>query len=937
MSDEQEIKIDEELYSRQLYVLGHEAMKKMMKTRVLVVGLDGLGQEIAKDLCLAGIRVVNICDPCEVRTRDLGAGFYFSAGAVGQPRDRAVLEKLQTLNRYVSVDVEDCGSLQEYEPAGYDAVIAVNQRMEDSVALGKRCHERGVKFVLASVSGVFSQIFVDFGKHLCVDKNGAPPCIGGINDISADGVLTLSDGSKHTLETGDKIKVGKEVYAVEVLSRIELRLLDFKGIDGEMPRDFEEVKDSFVIEHKSIADALGEPDIVCFDDIEKASWLHALFSGEELTQHRPEVCEEEVSSSTNEAANSDRAEAIGSPKKMCLKTQGISIEDSRQAKVEKLFSSTRGCVTAPMCSIIGGFAAQEALKAVSGKFIPLKQFFYFDYADTFLSLLPGGAERAGAGPSTDDRYFDARMVFSDAGFESLKKLRIFLVGAGAIGCEHLKNFVMTGIGLEGQIAVTDMDSIEQSNLNRQFLFKESDVSKLKSESAARQAGCLNEDYAGDDKPLVSYNLAVNEENESVFSDVFFDGLDIIANALDNVEARHYMDQRAVTTRTALVDSGTLGTKGHVQVVVPFATESYSATVDTADASIPMCTIKSYPSSIEHTIEWALGEFKTHFEQEIEPIKNTEDCIKTALGMFVNQFSTQIQNLLSTFPADHITKEGVPFWAPPKRPPTPISFNVNDKTHLLFIHSCANLYATCYGISHISKDKILAYIDNVFSLSEPSPIRFDENSSSSTTLPTPMPIIYDKDSWHADFIYACANLRARNYKIKERSKLFIRGISGKIIPAIATTTAVVSGLAVMEMIKYALGKELNVQSDDTLKNSFLDLGMPFLVLTDPIPPRKLYYDCKDESIEYTEWSRIEVADKPLKDIIAELSERLGCDVDMASAGSKMIYWSSSKKYDGNLDKTVAEIVKRKDGQLVQYVDFLTSSDADMERIAVVFSS
>lgn len=54
--------------------------------------------------------------------------------------------------------------------------------------------------------------------------------------------------------------------------------------------------------------------------------------------------------------------------------------------------------------------------------------------------------------------------------------KVFVVGAGAIGCELLKNYAMLGIGSggspgkEGQIILTDPDSIEVSNLNRQFLF-----------------------------------------------------------------------------------------------------------------------------------------------------------------------------------------------------------------------------------------------------------------------------------------------------------------------------------------------------------------------------------------------------------------------------------------------------------------------------------
>lgn len=51
------------------------------------------------------------------------------------------------------------------------------------------------------------------------------------------------------------------------------------------------------------------------------------------------------------------------------------------------------------------------------------------------------------------------------------------MGAGAIGCELLKNFAMIGLGCGkgGEVVVTDMDTIEKSNLNRQFLFRPWDV------------------------------------------------------------------------------------------------------------------------------------------------------------------------------------------------------------------------------------------------------------------------------------------------------------------------------------------------------------------------------------------------------------------------------------------------------------------------------
>lgn len=56
--DGQGEEIDESLYSRQLYVLGKEAMTKMSKNNILIIGLKGLGVEIAKNVILAGYAII---------------------------------------------------------------------------------------------------------------------------------------------------------------------------------------------------------------------------------------------------------------------------------------------------------------------------------------------------------------------------------------------------------------------------------------------------------------------------------------------------------------------------------------------------------------------------------------------------------------------------------------------------------------------------------------------------------------------------------------------------------------------------------------------------------------------------------------------------------------------------------------------------------------
>lgn len=69
-----------------------------------------------------------------------------------------------------------------------------------------------------------------------------------------------------------------------------------------------------------------------------------------------------------------------------------------------------------------------------------------------------------------------------------------------------------------------------------------------------------------------------------------------------LSAGMYMDRRCVYYRKPLLESGTLGTKGNVQVVIPFLTESYSSSQDPPEKSIPICTLKNFPNAIEHTLQ-----------------------------------------------------------------------------------------------------------------------------------------------------------------------------------------------------------------------------------------------------------------------------------------------------------------------------------------------
>eukprot|EP00493_Phyllostaurus_siculus_P019612 UN19924 len=93
--------------------------------------------------------------------------------------------------------------------------------------------------------------------------------------------------------------------------------------------------------------------------------------------------------------------------------------------------------------------------------------------------------------------------------------------------------------------------------------------------------------------ITAYHEKVGPETENIFGGKFYDALDGICTALDNVEARLYVDQKCLFYRLPMLESGTLGTKGNTQIVVPHLTENYGATRDPPEKSIPVCTLKIF--------------------------------------------------------------------------------------------------------------------------------------------------------------------------------------------------------------------------------------------------------------------------------------------------------------------------------------------------------
>ena len=132
---------------------------------------------------------------------------------------------------------------------------------------------------------------------------------------------------------------------------------------------------------------------------------------------------------------------------------------------------------------------------------------------------------------------------------------------------------------------------------------------MKSSAAAEAAQVMNAAIKID-----AHTNRVGPESAGIYNDVFFDGLSGVCNALDNVVTRRYSDQQCVNYKKPLLESGTLGTKAHYQMIVPYLTESYSSMADPPEKGIPQCTLHNFPSNIDHCCMWARDIFTGIFEQ-----------------------------------------------------------------------------------------------------------------------------------------------------------------------------------------------------------------------------------------------------------------------------------------------------------------------------------
>ena len=406
--------------------------------------------------------------------------------------------------------------------------------------------------------------------------------------------------------------------------------------------------------------------------------------------------------------------------------------------------------------------------------------------------------------------------------------------------------------------------------------------------------------------------------------------------------------------------------------------------------MPFCTLKSFPSKFEHTVEWARdfvfgGLFVAKPEQYNKLLLDPEldaklasadgagldpklvrvatrllarrprtfdDCLIFARQKFESYYRKAALQLLHNFPLDHMVDEasGTRFWAAPKRPPTPITFDWSDSVHRSFVVSLAMLRAEVFGIEvpeGVSKDeqraapvvaaapvpdfvpkqkKIVtdeaASKDDVAKAEDEDEVAvgstFDREfagwrrelatalSAEDGAARRPLAVLdFEKDddsNHHVDFIAAAAQLRSRMYAIPEKDRFSVKALAGRIIPAIATTTSAVSGLVTVELVKVARGDDVI----DGYKNSFLNLALPLFAMSEPAAAEKKEVA---PGLFVSLWTSWEIrSPSTLQAFIDHYKSVHNLSVAGITQGAKMIYMAFMPMHKKRLPKLLKDLCK-----------------------------
>lgn len=452
----------------------------------------------------------------------------------------------------------------------------------------------------------------------------------------------------------------------------------------------------------------------------------------------------------------------------------------------------------------------------------------------------------------------------------------------------------------------DLDTIDLSNLNRQFLFQKQHIQKPKAEVAKASASAFN--------PEVEIVAHYGNVQAPEFGVSYYSQFDVVLSALDNLATRRYVNRMCVAADVPLVESGTAGFLGQVQPIRAGHTECYDCTAHPTPTTFPVCTIRSTPSTPMHCIVWAKNwlfpyvKFRSPRQlfgeddesgdaeldqaaqsgenaQELENLRREAHqmrALRAELGkapreaaekIFAKVYDVDIRRLLSM---DDM-------WEKRTRP-DPLSLDA------------ARADTTVAPQTEVLKDRRTLSLADTAALFLESAVALAKGAQDA-------PLSFDKDDADAlAFVTAASNLRAHVYHIPRQTQFETKQIAGNIIPAIATTNAIVSGLAVVQAMHMLVARWDAMRIVSVARRS----NRVFTTFP-PAPPNAACGVCSDMYLA----TDVDPTTTTLQDILA-IVRRPTSDGGLAydddaeisiADGARILY---DLDLDDNLEKTLAQL-------------------------------
>lgn len=931
-------------YDRQSRAWGEDSTNKILNSSVIIYGLDNIAVEIAKNLSLIGIKTINLYDNNLVTQKNVNNCFYYNQDDIGQIRSKVIEQKIKQLNPYNTINILNECNFSEFSNS---TVIVSNLDFERSKNINKLCRQYNQKFIMVKSAGLAGIIFVDFGENFVVsDIDGENYKSFQIKSIEKQGKNYLVTSiENHNLEKNSLIcfnqcqfknsndNILNQNYRVSKIVNIKkfeikLDVSEFTFLNGSCNR----IKESKNFKFETLESQLVNPNF-------------------QMDLVNPDLPESILDFFVNLENYSD----------ILPWNNDLIKSDSLYPFYNSSFVSIP-----PVASILGSLTANEVVKAVTQKYLPVNQ--WLTWSD--ISIHPSNEPS----DTCSENYLEA--LFGKQMIKQMEDSSWLVVGSGAIGCELLKNMAMMNLSTgSGVLKITDPDHIEKSNLCRQFLFRSDDIGKSKSEVAVKAVNVMNPRMN-----LISYQDKVTFKNQQL-TDSLFSGVTGVFNALDNLEARLYVDSQCVIKNKPLFESGTMGNKGNTQVVIPKLTESYGSSKDPENnEDVPVCTLKNFPNKVEHTIHYALDYFSefdrvcSNINRFVEsgksflddlgprelplakkdiyqfvfknPLTNFRSCAEYAMDVWNEYFRNKPMQLLHNFPPESLRKDGKLFWSEGKRCPVVQHFDFGNENHLDFIESMTRILVNLFQLNNnFTRIDIVAKLadyqspqytcdDTETAVTEEQAKKQEDKllEDQEINIPDEIPESFkdkilvsqefekdDDSNNHVAFITAMSNCRCLNYGIKPISRNRTKGIAGNIIPAVATTTSLVAGFISLELYKYFQEKNL-----ESYNNYFLNLSLNLIVPSDPISPEITKIGERKTTI----WDKFSYTlDSSLQQFINYWDKYFGVTINAVLIGSCLLY--ASFLGNKNNKELLSKLIEKKVKKNPSSQDFMVTISSDEE--------